>query len=484
MLVSCSQCGARYTLTDDELGGLSDGVFRCGECGRLIKIAVCPECGTSYSLTYAWPRRESYSFQCRKCPHSFEVIFQSGSGEPRMPDGRMGESPAKAGFVPPRAERVSRAETLERAGGQAPPHGETGGEKGEEPRKEEKVPDAGGSAFELRDLLASCALAFTPSKLLIAALCVCSILAVFGLSGALLDPELWGGWGAGLRSLLGLIAPAFSFSLYVLAASVIAGLAPVDNTVAPGQSRFREAFSLLSRHTPAVFLNSLMLPLAVAIPLIAFGAIPYVGPVLFALLFLPVYLLAAASFLIMVVGFCFLPPIIAEKPQGVNALRELFAFIRRHNFSLVLVVPVLAVGSAVMASALWAVLAGSFALLLHLSKNILPDGGAGVFSSIPALFSAFFTLLPGGTDPGVFRNPSVAEGPEYLIGGAITGTVISILFLALSSSLISLCATLSARLHSLMQRGGRADERPLLRVLALLVLLLIVVLAAKRAFFR
>lgn len=484
MLVSCSQCGARYTLSNDELGGLSDGVFRCGECGRLIKIAVCPECGTSYSLTYTWPRRESYSFQCRNCPHSFEVLFKSVSGEPRTPDGLMEEPPGKTGFVPPRAERVSRVEELERTGEQAPPHGETQEKKGEEPRQTEKVPDAGQSAFELRDLLASCALAFTPAKLLIAALCVCSILAVFGLSGALLDPEPWGGGrGAGLRSLLGLIAPALSFSLYVLAASVIVGLAHADKD-AQGRSRFGEAFSLLSRQTPAAFLGSLMLPLAVAIPLIAFGAIPYVGPVLFALLFFPVYLLAAASFLIAAVGFWFLPPIIAEKPQAVNALRELFAFIRRHNFSLVLVVPVLAVGSAVMASALWAVLAGSLALFIHLSKNILPDGGAGVFSSIPALFSAFFTLLPGGIDPGVFKDPSAADGPEYLIGGALAGIVISILFLALSSSMVSLCATLSARLHSLMQRGGRVDERPLLRVLAVLLLLLIVVLAAKRAFLR
>jgi len=374
-------------------------------------------------------------------------------------------------------------EEVERTGEQAPLHGEAYEKKGEEPRQTEKVQDAGGSAFELRDLLASCSLAFTPAKLLIAALCVCSVLAVFGLSGTLLDPELWGGRGAGLRSLLGLIAPALSFSLYVLAASVIAGLSPAD-TDAQGKNRFGEAFSLLSRHTPAAFIGSLMLPLAVAIPLIAFGAIPYVGPVLFGLLFFPVYLLAAASFLIAAVGFWFLPPIIAEKPQAVNALRELFAFIARHNFSLVLVVPVLAVGSAVMASALWAVLAGSLALFIHLSKNILPDGGAGIFSSIPALFSAFFTLLPGGIDPGLFKDPSAADGPEFRIGGAVAGIVISILFLALSSSMISLCATLSARLHSLMQKGGSVDERPLLRVLAVLMLLLTVVLAAKRAFLR
>lgn len=483
MLVSCSNCGAHFTLGDGEIAELRDGVFRCGECGRLIKIVVCPDCRTSYSLTYALPRREPYPFRCQRCFCSFEIFFQIESGEEPVPEKRMNALPGNEESLSPMMEHIPLGSESDHEG-----EGASGGEKEPEDRSEQAaqrddVADSGVAAIDIRLLLASCASAFALPKLIIAALGACAIIAVFGLSDTLLDPDLWGGWGDGLRSLLSLIAPALSFSIYVLAASVIARLTAGEKT-ASEHGRPAGSFPLLFLHAPAVFSSSIILPLAIAVALLGFGAIPYVGPVLFALLFLPVYLLLLACLCIAVVGFWFLPPIIAEKPDGIAALRELYHFIKKQNFSLMLVLPVLTIASVLMLSGLWAIMAGSLALFIYLSKNILPDGGAGVLSLIPGGFFRFSTFMLGGADPAVFKDPSVEGSPENLIGGAIAGFVITILFLVLSSSFISLCATLSARLHSLMQKNETADDSSILRVLAVLGLLIIIVFAAKRVFFR
>ncbi len=443
MLVSCSNCGAHFALGDEEIAELRDGVFRCGECGRLIKIVVCPDCRTSYSLTYTRPGREPYPFQCQRCSRSFDILFQTESGEAHVPEKKMNAFPANAESSSPMTEHIPLGSESDHEGEGASGNDQAPGDKPEQATRRGESAESGAAVMDIRLLLASCASAFTLPKLVIAALGASAVIAVFSLSDTLLDPDLWGGWGGGLRSLLSLIAPALSFSIYVLAASVIARLTAGEKTASKHGS-LAGAFPLLSLHAPAVFSSSILLPLAVAVALLAFGAIPYVGPLLFALLFLPVYLLLLACLCIAVVGFWFLPPIIAEKPDGIAALRELYLFIKKQNFSLMLVLPVLTIASVLMFSGLWAIMAGSLALLIYLSKNILPEVGAGVLSLIPGRFFRFSTFMLGGADPAVFKDPSIEGSPENLIGGVIAGIVITLLFLVLSSSFISLCNALGA----------------------------------------
>ena len=77
ILFSCTGCKSSYSLARAEVDRLPGSVAVCTTCGKNIKIAFCPACGISYSITYSVPMRSRYTLTCRRCAEPFAIEFPS-----------------------------------------------------------------------------------------------------------------------------------------------------------------------------------------------------------------------------------------------------------------------------------------------------------------------------------------------------------------------------------------------------------------------
>ena len=199
--------------------------------------------------------------------------------------------------------------------------------------------------------------------------------------------------------MLNMVPFAFVFSIYILSAAVISRITmdSIDSRPPIPGGRLLE---FLGRSFIPVFIANIALFLAIELVLILFGRIPVVGPVLFALMFLPIYAASICVILIVAVGFWFYPPIIAASSGGMTALPGMFTFIRRQNFSLAYTVPLMAIITAVTFAAIYLLHYGSFSLSMFLAKNVLAEEGEKIFSAVPPSFLSISDLTIMGSDAG------------------------------------------------------------------------------------
>jgi len=232
-----------------------------------------------------------------------------------------------------------------------------------------------------------------------------------------------------------------------------------------------------------IFLANVFIFVIIDLVFILFGKIPVIGPVLFAVLFLPIYLTSLCAVLLLAVGFWFYPPIIAASvPRGASPLRGLFRFIRAQNFSLAYTIPLMTIITAVTFAAVYALHYGSFSLSMFLSKAVLGDEDLKVFSSIPSSFLQISDLAITGSNSGIYKSLVSDILMTHSIGGFIIGIIFSVISILLFASFISITATLSTHIYLMLEKGTDMDDSSKIRLLALLVLILLGVFLAKKIF--
>lgn len=478
MQITCADCKSVYNLTADQVRGLSFSILPCATCSKFIKISTCPYCNSYYAITFSSTSQNNYQLTCEKCAKPFIIEFPLIKEAKNAREIQSGETAPKRKF-----------EFFKNLFGKNDRH--ISGYDGLQQKAPSAVSQAGGPSFSstpvtitMGDVFALCGSAFAPSKLITAAVAVVlSFLLIFGYN-RLIGLVFSAGDAAIdvlVKSFLSIIPFALIFFLYIMAAAIIAritmdALEPVPDTHA--------TLSMISRSIVPVFIANVILFLAADAVLILFGMIPVIGPVLFALTFLPVYGISLCIIILIAIGFWFYPPVIAGSPPGaMSPIRGLSRFIRKQNFRLAYTIPLMTMITAVTFAAIYMLHYCSFSLSLLMAKNILAEEGDKIFSAIPATLLQLSGIMIIGTDSGLFKSLMNGLLWSHNAGGIIIGIVISLISIFLLALFISITATLSTRLYIMMEKGTDMDDASKIRLLLFLVLMLTGMFLVKKIFF-
>ena len=281
------------------------------------------------------------------------------------------------------------------------------------------------------------------------------------------------------RSLLGIIPFALMLFIYIITAAIISRLTLRDMSD-PHPSQYKGMLRFVASSLLPVLIVNIVLFAAADLVLILLGHVPIVGPILFAIIFLPIYLTSLIVFTLIAVGFWFYPPIIAR--QTSYPVTSLLRFIRRHNFRLAYTIPLLTIITAVIFAALYSIHYGSFVFSMFLSKAILAEEGERIFTAIPLPFLKISDLILIGTEAGPIRSFIDGIHLPHSIAGLIIGLFLSAISIVLFASFVSITATLSTRVYVIMERGSDIDDASKIRLLLALILILVGILLVKKIF--
>mgnify|MGYP001102303980 CR=1 FL=1 len=494
MQISCSQCNAHYSLTAEELTRLPRSIFVCKSCRTFIKIILCPNCRSSYSISFRASQNERYRLRCRRCEVYFTVDF------PEIHDGilpgaqRTAPSPAPAPAPGPvrtvtytqPADAAARTQERPRETAPArtvPQSRETG--PAEAPRRTAGPVVFKGLTFRdfsLKELAAVAFSALTPMKLAIAAMGIAlSMFLVFVLSLSGLNPSALRSESYGIVRLAAYIAPSALLLIVFIFTSALISRATLDDVFKGGGRGPAGMVSFAARSVPQAVVNSGVMLLLANIVIILLGAIPMVGPLMYALLFIPAYLVSFLVILALVIGVWFYPSIVAYREPGIikNA-GHLYHFIKRHNLGLVPASLTLFVTTGFLCGIVYFLHWGAFSLTLRLSRGILPQETGKIFASVPSAFVRISDMLQGTPDRGVFVSVIGDLIFSHHVGGVLLGAALALISLALFATAFSLAGTLSTHVYLMMERDLDLDDRKKIRMLAVIVLLLAGVLLVKK----
>ena len=458
MKITCASCKSVYNLTAEQVESFSHSIFPCAKCNRFIKITICPYCYSYYSITFTSTRQEKYHLACEQCGKPFVIDF------PLIKEGKI------AG--PGEHEKKVLRSTDKRGTSHLDAF-----------KYGYAAPSMRSVSFTLGNLFSICGSAFTLSKLSVASIAVImSLILVMGYNRVtdlfLTSVDL--PYSDYIKSLLVILPFAIIIFMYMTAATVIARITMNAINPGPGFSG-RRAMEFLAKIFPPLLFTNVLLLIAVDLMFILFGNIPIVGPVLFAILFLPIYITSLCIVILLAIGIWFYPPLIAASNAGtIPSIRNFLRFIRKQNFNLAYTIPVMTILTVLTFAAVYLLHYSSFNLLIYLTKNILSEEGEKLFSSIPALLIRISDLAIIGSDTGLYKSLADNLLPAHTIGGVIIGIIFSLISILLFASCISISSTLSTRLYLMMEKGTDMDDASKLRILILLVLILLGLFLVKK----
>jgi hypothetical protein len=478
MIIGCTNCKEQYSITLYEIQKLDHSVFKCKKCHKSIKITRCPHCKSYYSITYDSTDKSQYQITCVKCKKKFTAEFPVDEIEEKKKSNKTVLADKKDIKETKVKEKLFKhtgfVEKIDKKFSSLNKPTSTGFLKGI------KTP----STFNLQDLLGIGMQSVTFSKMTIASIGMGIIFLllyaynfVINLIFSTTDPGL----NPYINSFLNLIPVTLIFSVYVLTSSAIARMTLDDMNKTHDKNE--NITSFLSRSLVSVVVINASILLAVNASMILFGEIPIIGPVLFSLLFLPVYIVSLCIIVIIGIGFWFFPSIIASGKPGVkNNLLDFLSFIRRHNFKLVYIIPIITIISALIFSVFYFLHYGSMSLTILISNAVLSDNGLRIFASIPSPLLSLSDVAFFGTDAGIFRTLSGDLFFTHHIGGIILGIIFTVLSILLAAAFISVTATLSASFYVMMEKKLDTDNRSKIQLLLLLFLFLAVLFLFKKVF--
>lgn len=474
MNITCSNCKRRYIVTRQEIDSLPGQTMTCRGCGRFIRIALCPFCETSYAITYSRAPASRYEISCQRCGNSFSVGFEqpttAAAGSDRTERQAPRETPARPKPSPPvERERVEREQPEETPSAPAP-------------RREAKRVHPGISASSALSAFAS---AFMPRKLLFAAGGILLMIALFDLADtliALMHRLPGAGESPLLASFAGFLPVMIFFFSYLITAAPIAGITLAGMSGLPEIS-WKRHLAFLGRRIGQVFALCLLALLLASVLLTLFGKIPLIGPVLYALLFLPIYLASVAMVMFAVIGFWFYPPVLAVEPSSfTGGIARLALFVKRHNFTLALIIPIAGMAAVLVLTLITLVHHGALSMALMLSSPVMGPEHARVFTAIP------FSLQQVIDFPFILNRIRVTQSfiggliLSHHVGGAIVGGTLALASLFIYSAVVSFMATASAFMYRVMEQEGEVDNRRKIEALAMIVLVLAALFLFKKIF--
>ncbi len=468
MQVFCSNCNTAHEISQEQVNDRERSVIHCRHCDKKIKLQFCPHCGSFYSITFANIKAGRYRYRCRKCTRDFAIEF---TDEPQKPV----VIKAPSIQINPPSSQVNTPDIT--------PHTE------DKPRHvpAEKIEVAtfinnSINSFSINELFSAAAGAFSLSRIAVSAVGVILMLLLIQLFSK--AETLWLSGGLSLHpfagSVIALFPLAIIFSLYTATAAIVSHIT-LNIIFHNRPAEWGDLIGFSLKTVPAVFAGNAAVLLAISALLVLFGRIPLLGPVFFALVFLPVYLLGIMITVLFIIGIWFYPPISAHREGGVfGNMKSLILFIRKHNLELLYMIPVIILVSAITFSVIFLIHTSAFSLTIALSQWLVSSDGGGVFASIPAAFVQASDATVSGIGSGLFRQLSVNLGMTHHISGFILGVVMMLLTTLLLSVAVSVTATVSSHIYIVMERGLTIDDRKKGAVFLILTLMLSVILLLKK----
>lgn len=474
MRITCAGCTKAYNLTPEEIQKLPGSILPCGGCGKYIKITKCPRCNAIYSITFSVPARSRYTLTCERCARPFIIDFPSIHDASKVdePARKKASRPFITPFFLNRKKvdpQIEKSQALTR------------------PRHSTFMRDHGD--FTLGGFLEASGRSLMPAKLITAASAVAAgslvifvynrLISLFNLSESL------GGQSGhdSIASFIHLMPFALLFLIYLTAASAIA-MIELDRSLLPGSRIPRRILSHLGRSIVPVILASTAILLALSLILALFGAIPLVGPLLFAILFLPLYAASLVMAVILAVAFWFFPPIVASMGPGAKKTMNGFLhFVKRHGLGLAYVVPLLTIITAAASSVVFILHQVSVSLALGFSSYALGATGESYFPAAPSPLLSLSDLAMIGSDTGPYRtviNTLLSSNPA---AGIMIAVALSFVAILLFTLLISFTATISTHAYTLMEGTDDSNDADRVRLLLLALLLLVGILLLRRVVF-
>jgi len=489
MKITCTACSSKYSLSREQIDALPFSVMDCSTCRQRIKIIICPDCSSCYTVSFAGVASPRYMMNCKRCGRSFVVVFPTDQrGSSALKDPLPGQSIEKK--VPPAPERsgrniqrtriekpshaprspfISKVEKKSPPGIAASPQQRDNNQRGSEP----SLP----GNFEVAEVLAAVTGAFSLSRTGAAFAGILTMMISLGLMksmGSLLQrvPLLGGLWPW--------LTAGVIFFIYTVAASGMA-LASFEEMFFKRSLSFGAMTAFMTRSAPSLFGASLLVLIMAEAALLLFGLIPVVGPLLFALLFLPVYGLSLGAVLLVSVGFWFYPPLVAHRKSGVGEnVRNIFDFIKKHNLKLIIVIPILAVLSAVIVMVLLLLHQGALMVSAHLAAGIMGPDLAPVLSSVPLSLqslSDFAGMARAAGGYGMYLGSLLSSAS---IGGMLLGLVMAGITALLGAIAFSAVSSLSTYAYVALERGSDPGNRKKIFLLLVMILFMVMLLLFRR----
>lgn len=485
MQVFCSNCNTAHEITQNQAADAQHSVIHCSKCEKSIKLQFCPHCGSFYSITFANIKSGRYRYKCRKCLKEFAIEFSEKQNE--TVTDRI-EPPSYDVEKIPAATRIEQS-TATIAHKKTPSSTVEEEKQSQEPvhQPAEKIEVASFinnsiNSFSVNELFTAASGAFSFNRILVASggvIIMLLLMAVFNKA-----ETLWFSSGKGLYpftgSILALFPLAIIFSVYTATAAVISRIT-LDIIFHSKSPDWDDIIRFSFKTVPAVFTGNVAVLLAISTLLILFGRIPLLGPVLFSLVFLPVYLTGIMIALLCLIGIWFYPPISAHREGGIfSNMKNLLLFIKKHNLGLLYMIPVIILVSIISLSAIFLVHTAAFSMTISLSQWLVGSDGAGVFAAIPAVFVKASEATVTGLGNGLFRQLSINLGMAHHVSGFILGIIMMFISTLLLSAAVSLTATISSHIYIVMERGLTIDDKKKGAVFLILTLILSVMLLLKK----
>jgi len=437
----------------NELNTIPNSIFSCKGCGNTIKIAQCPHCNTFYTVSIPFPQKTEYRVKCLKCHNDFTINFPL-SRQPLQQDQPFNRYENRE---QERKDYFTKTAAVEK-----------------------RDIDGKNTAADVMDVFFWLNGSLSPKRLLVglATVLISTLFAVpasylLNLAGATLQIP------SGIRNLTTLIPALIVFNFFILASAVICRISmEEDRGIKPG---FPEIIGYASRLAVPSFTANILLLVSCASLLIFFGEIPVAGPVIFGLVFLPVYMILLATLILSVIGFWFYPPLIADRYSGPGGgFGNFIAFIRKHNFRLSFVIPLLTIISLSSFLALFALHYGTVAIAMILIKLLRVEGAAVSLSSLPPLLHKASMLSLMESDYAFMKTIVSGIAVAGEISGFLIGTVLAFFSIILFSVLVSIISTASAEFYRVLEKNWKIDDRAMLYLLGIMTLFLAGILLLKK----
>ncbi|HPJ37428.1 MAG TPA: hypothetical protein PLT75_03225 [Spirochaetota bacterium] len=474
MKVSCSHCNANYSLTREQVSSLHDATMQCARCGRRIKIAFCPGCGASYSITFAKATGNRYTLTCQRCRRPFIIEISSvteKSGSPQAAPGKPGKDASggtqKTGE--PLPEKITKR---------------TVPQKEPLPAVQKQQPKERGGGFSIGSILRTCGRAFTPQRLIVSSAGIVLLLLSLTIFDAAVSPVFSGAvqQGGMVYSFISFIPVILFIFFFLLTATAVARITLMETEYNERYSALRSMKFVGSQIVPITLSNIVVFLLANTL-LILFGKIPLIGPVFYSLLFLPIYIISVVFILTCGIALWFYPPILALERKGFLAgAGDLVTFIKTHNLTLLMIIPVLAITSTILFTFINMIHQGALHVAVSMSKSILQNDVSRVFTAIPFSFQKIIDF------PFMLSRLRTVESfigeliVSYHVGGIILGVALSVITVLIYAAMTSFIATISTYVFVILEKRGDVEDRKKIEILLLIVLLLAALLLFKKLF--
>lgn len=460
MQVYCSNCNTAHNITYDQASNSGTSVISCRKCDKKIKFQFCPHCGAFYSVTFSNIKHGRYRYSCKKCGNDFAIEFESEDN-----------------ITPEHKHSFNNEKTSHKI--------HEHGEEAAVQKPEEPVSFKSNSinTFSAGELFKSASEAFTLKKIMVSASGIFCMFIVIQLFSSIESLLLKTGIPAANQfsgSLINLFPMAIIFSFYTLFASVISKIT-LDRIFHSKETSAEEIIRFTVKTGPGVFAGNIILLLAVSSILILFGRIPFLGPLLFSLAFLPVYLISVSIFLLCFIGLWFYPPVAAHRENGIFMnLKNLFLFIKKHNLNILFMIPIILLVTAITFSIIFLIHISAFSLSIAMSKWLLNHEASIIFSSIPSIFIKASESTLAGLSSGIFKELNSSLLMTHHIGGFILGVILFLIAIFLLSIGLSVTATVSSHIYIVMERGISIDDKKKAIVLFILFMMMSLIIMFRK----